>query len=77
MSNEQLKPDVEIEHTIQPRENLQLFRFVKTVTFECERCKNEGFHKKTQKTAKNLAIIDGDWARKICNGCYGFLTSKM
>jgi hypothetical protein len=70
MKNEQLRPNIIIENSTPARENLQFFKFVKVVTFNCDQCKKE-------KTSKNLAIVDNDWAKKICNGCYGLLTSKM
>lgn len=46
----------------------QQFRFDRAVEFVCSRC---GRGKK----AKLVTIIDGDWNRLLCNGCYGFLLS--
>lgn len=63
------KPNIEIVKTFPPQKGLQQFRFAKVVTITCARCSQE-------KTSKLIAIIDNDWAKKICNSCYGILLSN-
>ncbi len=47
---------------------LQQFRFADATAFRCFRC---GASKK----AKLITVYGGDWSRRLCNGCYGFLLS--
>lgn len=38
--------------------------------FKCVRCNEE-------KKAKLVAVSNGDWSKLHCNGCYGYLLSKV
>lgn len=58
----------ELEKSYPPKGPLRLFRFVHATSFPCVRC---GMAKK----AKLVGICNGDWNRRICNGCYGTLLS--
>jgi hypothetical protein len=57
-----------IVKTYPPRGPMQQFRFSEGTAFRCFRC---GDLTKT----KLIAIYSGDWARRLCNGCYGRLLS--
>lgn len=54
--------------TYPPRGPLQQFRFAEASAFTCFRCRGA-------KKSKLISIYLGDWARKVCNGCYGLLLS--
>ncbi len=54
--------------TYQSRGPLQQFRFTESVAFRCFRCGNT-------KKSKLITVYNGDWSRKLCNGCYGLLLS--
>ncbi|MFD0724884.1 hypothetical protein [Lysobacter brunescens] len=47
---------------------LQQFRFADGTAFRCFRCGDT-------KKSKLITLYAGDWARKLCNGCYGLLLS--
>jgi len=47
---------------------LSQFRFEKSISFECFRCGKT-------KTSKLITIYENDWSKKLCNGCYGYLSS--
>jgi hypothetical protein len=51
-----------------PRGPLQQYRFVDTTAFRCFRCGDT-------KKSKLITVYSGDWSRKLCNGCYGWLLS--
>ena len=51
-----------------PRGPLQQFRFAKATAFRCFRCGQS-------KKSKLNSIYRGDWSKKLCNGCYGYLLS--
>ena len=50
------------------RGSLQQFRFAESTAFRCLRCGNA-------KKSKLIAVYEGDWTRRLCNGCYGCLLS--
>ena len=68
MLNETQKPNGNIVSQSRPHKNLQMVRFDKAVEFHCSRCDSD-------KKAKNVAYVDGDWAKKLCNGCYGHMVA--
>lgn len=47
---------------------LQQFRFANGTAFKCFRCGDT-------KKSRLIAIYNGNWARRLCNGCYGRLLS--
>jgi hypothetical protein len=47
---------------------MQQFRFSEGTAFTCFRCGDP-------KKAKLITIYGGNWARRLCNGCYGRLLS--
>ena len=47
---------------------LQQFRFATATAFRCFRCGQS-------KKSKLNSIYRGDWSKKLCNGCYGYLLS--
>lgn len=47
---------------------MQQFRFSEGTAFTCFRCGDP-------KNAKLITIYGGNWARRLCNGCYGRLLS--
>ena len=47
---------------------LQQFRFATVTAFRCFRCGRS-------KKSKLNTIYRGDWSKKLCNGCYGYLLS--
>lgn len=47
---------------------LQQFRFAASTAFHCFRCGEA-------KKAKLMSVYDGDWSKRLCNGCYGYLLS--
>src|SRR5260370_21823399 len=51
-----------------PRGPLQQFRFEASTAFNCFRC---GASKKS----KLITVYNGDWSKRLCNGCYGRLLS--
>ena len=51
-----------------PRGPLSQFRFADSTAFWCFRC---GATKKS----KLITIYNGDWSKRLCNGCYGRLLS--
>jgi hypothetical protein len=61
-------PPAEIIKTYPARGPLQQFRLARAMPFACFRCGQE-------KKAKLQAVYDGDWSRRLCNGCYGCLLS--
>lgn len=57
-----------VTKTYPKRGPLRQFRFVAATAFVCFRC---GASKKS----KLVTTYDGDWSKKLCNGCYGWLLS--
>ena len=57
-----------LKKTYPKRGPLQQFRFVDGTAFKCFRCGDS-------KKSKLITVYSGDWARKLCNGCYGRLLS--
>jgi hypothetical protein len=51
-----------------PRGPLQQFRFADSTAFNCFRCGKS-------KKSKLITIYNGDWSKRLCNGCYGRLLS--
>jgi hypothetical protein len=47
---------------------LQQVRFAESTAFNCFRCGDS-------KKSKLIAVYDGDWSKRLCNGCYGRLLS--
>lgn len=47
---------------------LQQFRFAESTAFRCFRCG-------TTKKSKLITVYNGDWSKRLCNGCYGRLLS--
>ena len=47
---------------------LQQIRFVEATAFRCFRCSRS-------KKSKLITVYNGDWSRRLCNGCYGRLLS--
>lgn len=58
----------EIIKTYPPRGPLQQVRLASVEPLPCFRCRVE-------KKSKLHAVYDGDWDRRLCNGCYGELLS--
>ena len=54
--------------TYPSRGPLQQFRFATATAFRCFRCGQS-------KKSKLNSVYRGDWSRKLCNGCYGYLLS--
>jgi hypothetical protein len=54
--------------TYPPRGPMQQFRFTEGTAFTCFRCGDP-------KKAKLITIYGDNWARRLCNGCYGRLLS--
>ena len=46
------------------REELQQYRYEKIVEFRCSQCSKE-------KKSKLIVVVNDDWEKIICNGCYG------
>jgi len=59
-----VNPPGTVEKVFEPRGRLHLFAFEKVLKSTCSHCKKE-------KTAKKWAQLDGDWALRLCNACYG------
>jgi len=57
-----------IVKTYPPRGPLQQFRLAEGFAFRCFRCGQT-------KKSKLVTIYNGDWQRRVCNGCYGRLLS--
>ena len=57
-----------VTKTYPPRGPLSQFRFADSTAFWCFRC---GATKKS----KLITIYNGDWSKRLCNGCYGRLLS--
>jgi hypothetical protein len=47
---------------------LQQFRFAESTAFSCFRCGDT-------KKSKLITVYNGDWSKRLCNGCYGRLLS--
>jgi len=58
----------EITKTYPTRGPLQQFRLAQAMPFACFRCGQE-------RKSKLHTIYEGDWSRRLCNGCYGRLLS--
>jgi hypothetical protein len=58
----------EVVKTYPQRGPLQQYRLAASTSFLCSRCG-------TSKTSKLVSIIEADWDRLLCNGCYGYLLS--
>src|SRR5215471_10239368 len=58
----------EVVKTYPQRGPLQQYRLATSTSFLCSRCG-------TSKTSKLVSIIEADWDRLLCNGCYGYLLS--
>jgi hypothetical protein len=54
--------------TYAQRGPLQQFRFAENTAFVCVRCGRA-------KKSKLIVVYQGDWSKKLCNGCYGRLLS--
>lgn len=54
--------------TYPQRGPLQQFRFTEATAFRCFRCSNT-------KKSKLITIYAGNWSKRLCNGCYGYLLS--
>jgi hypothetical protein len=57
-----------VTKTYPRRGPLQQFRFAESTAFSCFRCGDT-------KKSKLIAVYNGDWAKRLCNGCYGRLLS--
>ena len=57
-----------IKKTYPQRGPLQQFRFGDSLAFRCFRCT-------ATKKSKLITIYGGNWSRRLCNGCYGYLLS--
>jgi hypothetical protein len=57
-----------VTKTYPRRGPLQQFRFAGATAFRCFRC---GASKKS----KLITVYQGNWSRRLCNGCYGRLLS--
>lgn len=57
-----------VTKTYPRRGPLQQFRCIEATSFRCFRCTQA-------KKSKLITIHSGDWTRKLCNACYGFLLS--
>ena len=62
------KPLEQITKEYTPRGPLKQYRFKKSISFGCFRCRQ-------QKTSKLITIYNNDWNKRLCNGCYGWLLS--
>jgi len=51
------------------RGQLQQYRYGNSVEFVCDKCSKK-------KKSKLIVVIDDDWERIMCNGCYGNTLSK-
>jgi hypothetical protein len=58
----------EIKHTYPRRGPLQQFRLAQSAAFSCFRCGEP-------KKSKLITTYGDDWAKRLCNGCYGRLLS--
>lgn len=69
MTSPRLNPTPsEITKTYPRRGPLQQYRFAAATAFRCFRCGQS-------KKSKLITTYGNDWARRLCNGCYGFLLS--
>ena len=50
--------------------HLQQYRLEQLVSFTCSRCLQS-------KKSKVIAVCDDNWNKCLCNGCYGFLISRI
>lgn len=57
-----------VTKTYPQRGPLQQFRFQDSTAFRCFRCS-------ATKKSKLITVYAGDWSKRLCNGCYGFLLS--
>jgi hypothetical protein len=57
-----------ITKTYAQRGPLQQFRFAESTAFRCFRCGDT-------KKSKLITVYNGDWSKRLCNGCYGRLLS--
>lgn len=57
-----------VTKTYPQRGPLQQFRFADGTAFRCFRCGDT-------KKSKLITVYAGDWAKRLCNGCYGRLLS--
>ena len=57
-----------VTRTYPPRGPLQQFRFADSTAFSCFRCGNT-------KKSKLITVYNGNWSKRLCNGCYGRLLS--
>lgn len=62
------KPLENITKEYPKRGPLSQFRFEKSISFNCFRCRQS-------KTSKLITIYNNDWYKRLCNGCYGGLLS--
>jgi hypothetical protein len=62
------RPLEQITKEYPPRGPLKQYRFAKSISFICFRCGQA-------KTSKLITIYQNDWAKRLCNGCYGRLLS--
>ena len=63
------QPPSKIVNTFPPKGSLQQFRLEQLHEFQCARC---GATKKLK-----LVVVEGDdWAKLLCNGCYGNVLSR-
>ena len=51
------------------RGQLQQYRYGNSVEFVCDKCSKK-------KKSKLIVVVDDDWGRIMCNGCYGNTLSK-
>ena len=52
------------------RGRLQQYRYGNSVEFQCDRCKKK-------KKSKLIVVIDDNWEKIMCNGCYGNTLSRL
>lgn len=57
-----------IVKTYPPRGPLQQYRLAHGAAFRCFRCGQT-------KTSRLITVYNGDWQKRLCNGCYGRLLS--
>jgi hypothetical protein len=57
-----------VTKTYPQRGPLQQFRFAEATAFSCFRCGDT-------KKSKLITVYNGDWSKRLCNGCYGRLLS--
>jgi len=57
-----------VTRTYPPRGPLQQFRFADSTAFSCFQCGNT-------KKSKLITVYNGNWSKRLCNGCYGRLLS--